>query len=95
MIDFSREVIVNVFGLPIAVGKAEVVDEGGIDDDAFTAKGVEGVFRHERPVAPTSAMFEEGLEGRADGGFVRDAKTGELVKGGVVGLDGSVGGFEV
>ena len=56
-----------------------VVDEGTIYDGAVAAAGVEGVFGHKGPAALASAVFEKGLEGGGDGGFVSDAETGELV----------------
>ena len=94
-LDFGGQVVVDVFGFPVAVREAEVVDEGAVDDDALAAAGVDGVFGHEGPAGLAGAVLEEGLEGGANGGFVGDAKAGELVEGGVVGFDGFVGGFEV
>ena len=93
--DLRGQVVVDVLGLPVAVGEAEVVDQRAVDDDAFVAPRAEGVFGHEGPAALTGAVFEEGLECGAHRGFVGNAELGELVEGGVVGLDGLVGGFEV
>ena len=94
-LDYGRAVVVFPFGLPGAVGEGKVVDEGAVNDDAFAAAGVEGVLGHKGPAVLAGAVFEECLEGRADGGFVSDAEAGKLVKGCVVGFDGLVGGFEV
>ena len=47
-LDFPGQVVVDIFGLPEAVGEVEVVDERAIDDDALiAAAGVDGVFGHE------------------------------------------------
>ena len=84
-LDLRRQVVVDVLGLPVAVGEAEIVDEGAVNDDAFVAPRAEGVFGHEGPAALAGAVFEEGLERGAHRGFVGDAEPGEPVKGGVVG----------
>ena len=85
----------DVLGLAVAVGEVEVVDQGGVDDDAFVGARVDGVCGHEGPAELACAVFEEGLEGGADGGLVGDVEVGELVEGGVVVFDGLVGGCGV
>ena len=94
-LNLGGKIIVNILGLPVAVGKAEVVDESPINDDAHAAAGVERILGHKRPAALKRALFEKGLEGSTDGCFVGDAQPGKLLKGGVVGFDGLVDGFEV
>lgn len=94
-LDLRGQVVVDILGFPVAVGEAEIVDQGAVDDDAFVTPRADGMFEHEGPAALTGAVFEEGLEGGTHRGFVGDAKLGELVEGGVVGFDGLVGGFEV
>ena len=85
----------DVLGLPVAVREVEVVDQGAIDDDAFVGARVDGVCGHEGPADLAGAVFEEGLEGGADGGLVGDVEVGEAVEGGVVRVDGLVGGCGV
>ena len=94
-LDFGGQVVVDIFGFPVAVREAEVVDEGAVDDDALAAAGVDGVLGHEGPAGLAAAVLEESLESGAHGGLVGDAEVGELVERGVVGFDGFVGGFEV
>ena len=94
-LNFGWEVVVDVLGLPVAVGETKVVNERPVDDDAFAAAGVEGVFGHEGPAALAGAVFEEGLEGGADGGFVGDAEVCKPVERGVIVFDGLVRGFKV
>ena len=58
------------------------------------AARVDGVLGHEGPANLACAVFEEGLEGGADGSFAGEVEVGDLVEGGAVGLDGLVGVFE-
>ena len=70
-LDFEGEVVVLVFGLPIAVNEMEVDDEGAVDDEAFAVAVVDGVLGYEGPAGLAGAVFEERLEDSADSGFVR------------------------
>ena len=93
-LDLGGEVVVDILGLPVAVGEAEVVDQRAVDDDAFVAPRADGVFGHEGPATLTGNVLEEGLESGAYRGFVGDAELGELVEDGVVEFDGLVRRFE-
>ena len=43
------QVVVNIIGLPVAVGEVEVVNERAINNDSFVASaGVDGVCWHKR-----------------------------------------------
>ena len=59
------------------------------------ARRVDGVLGHEGPAELAGAVFEQGLEGGADGGLAGDVEVGEAAEGGVVVFDGLVAGFEV
>ena len=50
---------------------------------------------HEGPADLACAVFEEGLEGGADGGLAGDVEVCEPVEVGVLGFDGLVGGCGV
>ena len=78
-LNLGGEIVENVLGLPVAVGEAEVVDEGTVNDDAPAAAGVEQrVLGHKRPAALPRTLVEKGLEGGADCGLMGHAKPGEL-----------------
>ena len=77
----------------MAVDDMEVIRECAVHDSAFAMTRVEEDLRLEGLAALSGRVFEEGLEGGADGSFVGDAETGELVEGGAVGFNGSVGEF--
>ena len=85
----------DVLGLPVAEGEVEVVDQGAVNDDAFVDVRVDGVLGNEGPADLAGAVFEEGLEGGADGGLVGEVEVGEAVEGGGVGVYGLVGGCGV
>ena len=77
----------------MAVGDMKVINERAVYDGAFAMTRVEEDLRLEGLAALSGRVFEEGLEGGADGSFVGDAETGDLVEGGAVGFNGSVGEF--
>ena len=85
----------DVLGLPVAVREVEVVDQGAVDDDPFVGARVDGVLGHEGPAELACAVFEEGLEGGTEGGLAGEVEVGEAVEGGVLGVDGLVGGCGV
>ena len=94
-IDLRGQVVVDILGFPVAVGEAETVDQGDVDDEAFVTPRAYCVFGYEGPATLAGAVFEEGLEGGAYRGFVGDAELGELAEGAVAGFHGLWGGFEV
>ena len=93
--NLRRQVVVDILGFPVAVRQPVTVDQRAVHDDALAAPRADGVFGHESPAALPGAVFKKGLKRGPHGGFVGNAELGELVEGGVVGLDGFVGGSKV
>ena len=79
--DFAGEIVVFVFGFPVAVGEVVHVDESAVDDDGG-ASAFDAVFGNESELGtgPLSALGQECLEGAADGAFVVDGELAELVE---------------
>ena len=91
--DFGIEVGGGIFGFPEAAAVVELVAESGVGDDGVGVD-LDALFGDEGPAEGAGGGFEEGLEGGAEGEFVGDEEGGEVLEGGVVGLEGFVGGFD-
>ena len=60
-LDFPGQVVVDIFGLPVVVGEAEVVDErANIDDSVISTVGVDGVYWHESSADLAGAVSRKG-----------------------------------
>ena len=90
-LDFSLQVVLFVFGFPIAVREFVVVDQCAVNDHR-RFRALYAVFRNECEfgIGPFSARSEQTLKGTTDGAFVVDVELAELVEGAVVVLDGGV-----
>ena len=75
---FGGQVVVRVFGLPIAVRQIELVDQRTIDANAPVLRKRDRMLRHERPPKRLPTAFEQRLKRRAHRSLMRDA---ELLKG--------------
>ena len=91
---FGRQVIVDILRLPITVGQLETVDQRAINNNPSVSTNNYRVFWHQNPVKLSSTVFEQGLERRADSGFVGDTDGIETFKGFVVGFDRFMGWFD-
>ncbi len=82
--DFGREVVVGVFGLPIAVGQIEFVAERAVGIDR-PAAAFDGLLGDERQAVRLGGFAEQLLEGGFEGSFMRDILRGVGLEGLVVG----------
>jgi len=66
--------VAAVFGFPKPVIQAEVAEQRSINLNLFAALDLQPEFRDEFPIKLAGAVFEQFLEGGADGGFVGDTQ---------------------
>ena len=74
------EIVAGVLGFPVAARQAVRVAHGAVGNDALAA-GLGGQLGHERPVVRPGRVGEHGLEGGAQGAFVRDMLVVEALQG--------------
>ena len=89
---FGVQVVVGVFGFPIAADEVEGVFEGSVGADGFAVGPAYFllVLGDECPVVLLAGGGEEGVEGRAGAHFVHDVLVGEVGEIGIV-LDDELG----
>jgi len=94
-LDFPLQIVVDVFGLPIAMGQMEIVDQSAIYTQREFVRAPEFPFRNQSPIMLSRAMGQKVLKCRADRRLMSYAKVFKLPQCGVIALNRLMCRFEV